>query len=598
MTTTTSPRRTRWRWLLLLAGLTLVPPAGRAAEEPAREVADALARREQDLLRQYRELERSFLRLADLLAASDPRRSALLRTVFDRARQEEVGDRLDTIVQLLEKGQLLKAGTSQQSSIDQLRALLQLLETGAGEKRFVDTKQEVRQLLSKVTKMIARQRDIEGSTEAGGSEAELSRRQAALAEEARAVGGEVQGFAERIADVPGGEKTSPDAATEKKPDTTPDQKPPANEPPAQKEPAKDGKPGETSGDTPGAQAGDKPGEKSPDTPADPKAADPKAGRSKPGSPPADPADGAATPAESPNESAPESPDQDPQNSPEPQGDDETSRAQRTLRRLQAAERRMEAARKRLDEARRRDARQEQEKAVEELETARAELEEILRQMREEEVERLLVQLETRIRDMLRAEKGVLAGVEAIGANGGTGDRERQLEAARLGRDQTAISNDAAKALAVVRDDGSAVAIPQALEAIRDDALQAAGRLTRGDVGGTTKSILQDLVTSLEELLATLEKSKREQQEQKQAGPSGGRPPEPGQEPLVDKLSELKMLRTLQMRVNSRTTRFSQLLADGAEQAEEPELLDALDRLAERQRAIERAAHDIVAGRTE
>jgi hypothetical protein len=184
--------------------------------------------------------------------------------------------------------------------------------------------------------------------------------------------------------------------------------------------------------------------------------------------------------------------------------------------LQAAEQRMDAARKRLDEARRRDARQEQEKAVEELETARAELEEILRQMREEEVERLLVQLETRIRDMLRAEKGVLAGVEALEANAATGARERQLEAARLGREQTTVGNDAAKALAVVRDDGSAVAIPQALEAIRDDAVQAAGRLTRGDVGGTTKSILQDLVTSLEELLATLEKSKRDQEERAQA----------------------------------------------------------------------------------
>jgi hypothetical protein len=59
-----------------------------------------------------------------------------------------------------------------------------------------------------------------------------------------------------------------------------------------------------------------------------------------------------------------------------------------------------------------------------------------------------------------------------------------------------------------------------------------------------------------------------------------------------------MLRTLQLRVNTRTTRFSRLLADGTEQAEEPELLDALDRLAERQRAIEHAAQDIVAGRTE
>ena len=59
-----------------------------------------------------------------------------------------------------------------------------------------------------------------------------------------------------------------------------------------------------------------------------------------------------------------------------------------------------------------------------------------------------------------------------------------------------------------------------------------------------------------------------------------------------------MIRSLQMRVNSRTKRFSRLLSDGAEQAEEPELLDALERLAERQRKIERAAHDIVTGRTE
>jgi hypothetical protein len=67
---------------------------------------------------------------------------------------------------------------------------------------------------------------------------------------------------------------------------------------------------------------------------------------------------------------------------------------------------------------------------------------------------------------------------------------------------------------------------------------------------------------------------------------------------VDKLAELKMIRTLQMRVNSRTKRFSKLLADGAEQADEPELIDALERLAERQHKIERAAHDIVTGRTE
>jgi hypothetical protein len=122
-------------------------------------------------------------------------------------------------------------------------------------------------------------------------------------------------------------------------------------------------------------------------------------------------------------------------------------------------------------------------------------------------------------------------------------------------------------------------------------------LARGDVGGTTRSILEDLVASLEEMLAALEKAQRDQQTQ-EANPSGGRPAQPGEQPLVDKLAELKMIRSLQMRVNGRTKRFSQLMADGVEQADEPALQSALERLAERQRAIQQAAHDIVTGRTE
>ena len=68
--------------------------------------------------------------------------------------------------------------------------------------------------------------------------------------------------------------------------------------------------------------------------------------------------------------------------------------------------------------------------------------------------------------------------------------------------------------------------------------------------------------------------------------------------MVDSLAELKMIRSLQMRVNTRTERFARLLTEGAEEAEEPELMAALERLADRQRAIERAARDIVGGRTE
>jgi hypothetical protein len=173
-----------------------------------------------------------------------------------------------------------------------------------------------------------------------------------------------------------------------------------------------------------------------------------------------------------------------------------------------------------------------------------------------------------------------------------------LEAARLSREQAGIGNEASKALVLIRDDGSAVAIPEALEQMRDDSAQATARLARGDVGGTTRGILQDMIANLEEMLGALEKAQREQQARQQLGQSGGRPADPGEQPLVDKLSELKMIRALQMRVNTRTKRFSQLLVEGVERAEEPELVEALARLAERQQKIERAARDIVTGRTE
>ena len=518
--------------------------SGLCAADDEQKAADAaaLAAREQAIVEQFNQLEKTFLRLADLLSASDPRRSALLRSVFEQAREQEVGDRLDLIVQLLEKGQLLKAGAGQATALEKLRELLDLLESGDSGRQLANTKQEVKQFLARLSKAIARQRDIEGSTEAGADAEKLAQRQEALAEETETLAREIDGFAKRMDARDQGGKPASDS--------------PSQEQGGESQPSA----GESDGDA-GKKESEDGGKKESDN----------AGKS-----------------ESDDAGKKESDD----------GDDEASRARRTKRRLEAAKDRMRKAREQLDEAKRRDARAEQEKAIEELETARAELEEILRQMREEEVERLLVQLEARLRAMLRSEKAVFAGVEKLAAEPMPLTREGQLEAARLSREQAGIGNEASKALVLIRDDGSAVAIPEALEQMRDDSAQATARLARGDVGGTTRGILQDMIANLEEMLGALEKAQREQQARQQQGQSGGRPADPGEQPLVDKLSELKMIRALQMRVNTRTKRFSQLLVEGVERAEEPELVEALARLAERQQKIERAARDIVTGRTE
>jgi len=515
------PRHRPWCLILLLVMAMPALPA-LAVEPPGRD-APSLAAREAELLDRYRDLERSFLRLADLLAVSDPRRAGVLRSAFLRARQEQVQDRVAAIVIMLEQGQLLKAGTSQQDAIAQFRGLLELLESGAGEQQLSDTTKEVRAILGRLATLIARQRDLEGQTEAGEAVGELAEKQRVAADEAAALGDDVGRFAERF--------------------------------------------GDDGGDQDGRQ----------------QAAPPAAGAEQ------TPGDGHPAPAEEARPATDEQHDE---------RDDDGSRARRTRQRLEAAEKRMRQAREQLDGAERGEAREAQQRAVEELETARAELEEILRQVREEEVTRLLVQLEARIRGMLKAERGVLADAEKLSAVAAAqAERERQLEAARLSREQGAITADAAKALTLLRDDGTAAAIPQAIEHVHDDSAEAAARLTRGDVGRDTLGLLGDLVVGLEEMLAAIEKAQQAQQAD-EASPAGGRASAPGEQPLVDKLSELKMLRSLQLRVNTRTQRLSRLVDAAEEQPGEPELRAVLGRLAERQRAIERATRDIVEGLVE
>jgi hypothetical protein len=65
---------------------------------------------------------------------------------------------------------------------------------------------------------------------------------------------------------------------------------------------------------------------------------------------------------------------------------------------------------------------------------------------------------------------------------------------------------------------------------------------------------------------------------------------------LDSIAELKMIRALQMRVNTRTERYSKLIEDGAEQAEAPELLEAVQRLSQREERIYRTTRDIVVGK--
>ena len=250
---------------------------------------------------------------------------------------------------------------------------------------------------------------------------------------------------------------------------------------------------------------------------------------------------------------------------------------------------MREAERKLADAQRQQAIEKQEEAKRELELAKAELEAILRQLREEEIGRTLAMLESRFRKMLDMQNQVNTGTKRLDKiPADQRDHDDEIEAGRLSRQEALIVEEANKALAVLHDEGSAVAFPEAVSDLRDDMEQVVVRLAQAKVDAMTQGVEDDIVVSLEEMIAAFHKA------QKQVEAKGGQAGGDQESPLVDTLAEIKMIRSMQNWVNGRTKRFTEM--SKTDQADTPELIASLRKLAEREDRIHRAARDIVVGR--
>ena len=97
----------------------------------------------------------------------------------------------------------------------------------------------------------------------------------------------------------------------------------------------------------------------------------------------------------------------------------------------------------------------------------------------------------------------------------------------------------------------------------------------------------------------LRQAQQDLDEKKQQQQQQSRPMQPGEQPLVDQIAELKMIRALQMRVNTRTTRYARLLENSDDlvgQADDEEMRESLVKLGERQDRIYEVTKDIVSGK--
>lgn len=503
----------------LLAALCVAAPSSaqeQAGDDRAKKAepsaSERLAMQQNAIAEKYKHLEEVLLRMAELNAASDPRRAALLKKAVAQSKEQLIGVRFERLVELLGKEQLSRALENQTDLDQDLRALLDLLMSENRDKTIKDAKTRVREYLKVLGVLLKRQKDIQGRTANGDDPKQLAEQQGKVAEK-------TGGLAK---DIKKNEEKGESGKSSK---------------------------GNSGKDEKGTSKGGK------DDKSDGKGEKSKSGERE---------DGSQSPAR---------------------------------KRLEAAQQRMNEAEKKLDEANRQDAVDKQEEAVRELERAKKELEEILRQLREEEIERVLAMLEGRFRKMLQWQEEVYDGtvlLDRIPESQRTHNQE--IEASRLSSKESQIVVEVDKAMLVLREDGGAVAFPEAVEQMRDDMQQVVSRLAAAKVGTMTQGIEEDIITALKEMIAALKKAQKDQSQKKKKPGEGGQAGEPEDPPLVDKLAELRMIRALQMRVNTRTTRYSRMVE--GEQADSPELVEALRRLAERQQRIYRVTRDLELGKNQ
>jgi len=272
--------------------------------------------------------------------------------------------------------------------------------------------------------------------------------------------------------------------------------------------------------------------------------------------------------------------------------------------LQRAIERMRQAEQQLLQAERGGAIEEQEEAIAELQRLREELERILRQLREEELMQTLERLEERFRRMLRQEQAIRSQTERLinelERESSTDQRQFVIRADRLGIDQQSVIDDAEAVLLILREDGTAQAMVESLLQARFDMVEVKNRLGRTALDTVTLHVIDSVIDALQEMLDAVQAAIEEvRQRQENTGDQ-----QPGnmtaEEPLIQLLAELRMIRSMQRRVNERTIRYDNEIKQLLEKpdADLSHLRLAVEELARQQNRISRILHELRIGRTE
>jgi hypothetical protein len=136
-----------------------------------------------------------------------------------------------------------------------------------------------------------------------------------------------------------------------------------------------------------------------------------------------------------------------------------------------------------------------------------------------------------------------------------------------------------------------------------------GNLKRTDVGEITQAVENDIIATLQEMIEALKQAKKDPKKPPPKPPMPGQPSKPPDPKLISDLAELKMIRSMQERLNSRTEIYGKQIP--SEQAPKPEtaptveeqkklkdIQDQFQDLGKRQEELGKVARDIYEGKNE
>ena len=222
-------------------------------------------------------------------------------------------------------------------------------------------------------------------------------------------------------------------------------------------------------------------------------------------------------------------------------------------------------------------------AINALQQARQKLEERLNQLRHEEIERILADLQRRCEKMLAMQIEVRDGTvgvqKAVEGNSekkpSRGDEQKSLS---LSREEEEIVGLADRAIDMLMNEGTAIVFPTIFLQVRSDMANVSRRLLRTDTGVVTQAIENDIIESLKDMVEALKDARQKNKEQKPSKPSSASQNQPQDKNLISILSELKMIRSMEVRVLNRTVTYAQEYPQQKEQAPHPaEIKDPAER---------------------